>query len=239
MSSVVSRPQTWLQTATRMPSWLAPTWYHLVWCISFRYGLTIWHTVECHVYAEGYQSCHQHSQPWEHSLHPIHPRRGWGPAIQQSLSWENVLPGSVARLRTRRERPQRYRSRHTHYLAGGRLWYGVHDHVCACWEILRLLCPKSQLRNYLGKLFHLRHSCPTLRLFLNRMLKTFRAAPNHDFQAPGRAFKADVKLDHAIFTPLQRRQDDPLQPFGQPCLPSVTSRFHHGIGVKHQRTGNP
>ena len=24
--------------------------------------------MECHVYAEGYQSCHQHSQPWGHSI---------------------------------------------------------------------------------------------------------------------------------------------------------------------------
>ena len=56
----------------------------------------------------------------------------------------------------------------------------------------RFRCTKSQLRQYLGKLFHICQCCPTLRLFVNRMLETLRAAPDHGYQRLSPAFKADV-----------------------------------------------
>jgi len=56
----------------------------------------------------------------------------------------------------------------------------------------RATCTKSQIRKYLGKLFHICQCCPTLRLFVNRMLETLRAAPDHGRHPVGPAFKADV-----------------------------------------------
>ena len=41
-------------------------------------------------------------------------------------------------------------------------------------------CTKSQLRKFLGKLFHICQCCPTLRLFVNRLLETLRSSPDMD-----------------------------------------------------------
>ena len=56
----------------------------------------------------------------------------------------------------------------------------------------RSRCTQLQLRQYLGKLFHVCQCCPTLCLFVSHMLETLRAAPDHSYQRLGQAFKADV-----------------------------------------------
>ena len=53
-------------------------------------------------------------------------------------------------------------------------------------------CTKSQLRKFLGKLFHICQCCPTLRLFVNRLLETLRSSPEHGRHPIGPAFKADI-----------------------------------------------
>lgn len=52
---------------------------------------------------------------------------------------------------------------------------------------------KSELRKYLEKLFQICQCCPTLRLFVNRMLETLRAAHERGFTAMGPSFQADVQ----------------------------------------------
>ena len=53
-------------------------------------------------------------------------------------------------------------------------------------------CTKSQLRKFLGKLFHICQCYPTLRLFVNRLLETLRSSPEHGRHPIGPAFKADI-----------------------------------------------
>ena len=53
-------------------------------------------------------------------------------------------------------------------------------------------CTKSQLRKFLGKLFHICQCCPTLRLFVNRLLETLRSSREHGRHPIGPAFKADI-----------------------------------------------
>ena len=53
-------------------------------------------------------------------------------------------------------------------------------------------CTKSQLCKYLKKLFHICQCCPTLRLFVKRMLETSRAAPDDQRHPIDPALKADV-----------------------------------------------
>ena len=72
------------------------------------------------------------------------------------------------------------------------------EKIAAClhltaWWASRSHCTRSQLRRYLGKLFHLCQCCPTLRLFVNRMLDTFRAAPEHGTVPLDQSFQADIK----------------------------------------------
>ena len=54
-------------------------------------------------------------------------------------------------------------------------------------------CTKTQLRKFLGKLFHIATCCETLRLFCNRLLETLRAAPNTGYVTLGPAFHADIR----------------------------------------------
>jgi hypothetical protein len=53
-------------------------------------------------------------------------------------------------------------------------------------------CTRSQLRSYLGKLFHIAQCCPILRLFVNRMLETLRNAPEQGSINIPKSFQADI-----------------------------------------------
>ena len=62
----------------------------------------------------------------------------------------------------------------------------------ACSWATKEYCTKSQLRKFLGKLFHICQCCPTSRLFVNRLLETLRSSPEHGRHPIGPAFKADI-----------------------------------------------
>ena len=71
------------------------------------------------------------------------------------------------------------------------------DKIHECLRIFQLWvnkehCTKSQLWKYLRKLFHICQCCPTLRLFVNRMLETLKAAPDYGRHPIGPAFRADL-----------------------------------------------
>ena len=52
---------------------------------------------------------------------------------------------------------------------------------------------KTELRQYLGKLLHICECCPTLRLFVNRMLQTLRRVPEHGSICLDSEFEAEVQ----------------------------------------------
>ena len=52
---------------------------------------------------------------------------------------------------------------------------------------------KSEVRQYLGKLLHICECCPTLCLFVNRMLQTLRSVPEHGRIHLDPEFQADVQ----------------------------------------------
>ena len=54
-------------------------------------------------------------------------------------------------------------------------------------------CTRSQLRRFLGKLFHIAQCCPTLRLFVNRLLETLRVTPEHGYTPIPPTFYADIR----------------------------------------------
>ena len=71
------------------------------------------------------------------------------------------------------------------------------DKIRECQQIFRLWvnkehCTKSQLRKYLRKLFHICQCCPTLYLFVNRMLETLKAAHDYGSHPISPAFRADL-----------------------------------------------
>lgn len=53
-------------------------------------------------------------------------------------------------------------------------------------------CTKSQLRKFLGKLFHVATCNSTLRLFVNRLLDTLRMCPDHGYVGLSDEFQADI-----------------------------------------------
>ena len=56
----------------------------------------------------------------------------------------------------------------------------------------RTHCTRGQLRSLLGKLFHLAACCPTLRLFVNRLLEFLRACPDKGSMAIPSEARADL-----------------------------------------------
>ena len=189
---VVHWPSAGISPAASVPHGLAFTRHCVERRILFWHGSALWHQMGCHVHATHHLRCHQTRRARGHPMHSIHRRCRIHPVPRWCHTRQTPLSDIVERAWVARKHLKRVRSFHLNDLTWRRL--------CKINECLRMArswatkeyCTKSQLRKFLGKLFHICQCCPTSRLFVNRLLETFRSATEHGRHPIGPAFRADI-----------------------------------------------